>query len=275
MIGGTIILAGAGPARAHSPDGTIQLQPSAVVRPLVVTFELRLIYANDTHPVTGGATVTVTGTGPSGARVGPQNMPFEAGSDGYYRTTVTFPAAGSWAMTFSATTPAATFRHTESVPGPPASPTVPAPTAPAAPAPTAAAPTAPTAAAPSPTAPASPSTTVGPGSEGADPAAPSSAPSITPSSASSTTTESTEPPATTTAESEAPSANGATTALPPTTPAQPPGPDERAAVAVSSTAPAAGVRWWAVGTGAGLAALAVAGVVAFSLRKGAAVPDSE
>lgn len=127
------------PAAAHGPDGLFQVQRSTVVAPLTVEFRVRLIYANDTDPVTRGATVTVQGTGPGGS-VGPTTMAY-TGTDGYYTATVGFPAGGTWAISFRSANPAAQYAHTEVVPAPAPLPTPP-PAAPAAPpAPTTAPPT--------------------------------------------------------------------------------------------------------------------------------------
>jgi hypothetical protein len=115
-------------ASAHGPDGLFQVQPSTVVAPLTVSFRVRLIYSNDTDPVTSGATVTVRGAGPGGT-VGPVGMGY-AGTDGYYTATVTFPSGGTWSMTFSSQNPAAQYVHTQNVPSPAPEPTTPPPTAP-------------------------------------------------------------------------------------------------------------------------------------------------
>jgi hypothetical protein len=130
----TVVLAP--PASAHGPNGLFQPQKSSVVAPLTVAFRVRLIYSNDTDPVTSGATVTVRGSGPGGS-VGPVAMGY-TGSDGYYTATVTFPAGGNWTMTFLSQNPAAQYVQTETVPSPAPAPTEPPPTV--APQPTAAPP---------------------------------------------------------------------------------------------------------------------------------------
>jgi hypothetical protein len=131
----TVVLAPS--ASAHGPNGLFQVQRSTVVAPLTVAFRVRLIYSNDTEPVTSGATVTVRGSGPGGS-VGPIGMGY-TGTDGYYTATVTFPAGGNWTMTFSSQNPAAQYVQTETVPSPAPAPTEPPPTV--APPPTAAPPT--------------------------------------------------------------------------------------------------------------------------------------
>ena len=55
-VAAVLVLGTAGPALAHGPIGIIQPQPPQVDGPLKVTFRLRLIYANDTDPVTSGPT---------------------------------------------------------------------------------------------------------------------------------------------------------------------------------------------------------------------------
>lgn len=131
-LAAVLLLGPAQPALAHGPVGIIQPQPPQVDGPLRVTFRLRLIYANDTDPVTSGATVTVQGSG-AGGSLGPTTMGYE-GKDGYYRATVTFPTGGTWRMTYTAANPAAQHVFDQSVPSPP---TTPPPTPPPAPPPTA------------------------------------------------------------------------------------------------------------------------------------------
>jgi hypothetical protein len=115
------------PAAAHGPNGLFQVQPSTVVAPLTVNFRVRLIYTNDTEPVTSGATVTVQGSGPGGS-VGPVAMGY-TGTDGYYTAQVAFPAGGTWNITFRSQNPAAQYATTQAVPSPPAPTAPPPPTA--------------------------------------------------------------------------------------------------------------------------------------------------
>lgn len=116
------------PAAAHGPNGLFQVQPSTVVAPLTVRFRVRLIYTNDTEPVTSGATVTVQGSGPGGS-VGPVQMSY-TGTDGYYTADIAFPTGGSWAITYRSVNPAAQYAATETVPSPAPPPTAPPPTQP-------------------------------------------------------------------------------------------------------------------------------------------------
>ncbi|MFN8041213.1 MAG: hypothetical protein U0Q07_18500 [Acidimicrobiales bacterium] len=134
-----VLVVSAGPALAHGPTGIFQPQPgdTRVVGPLQLSFRTRLIYANDTEPITKDATVTIQGTGPGGS-VGPVRMSY-AGSDGYYVGTVTFPAAGTWHLQYQANWPwlnvppgpQAQYAFDQPVSAPPTTPppTAPPPTA--------------------------------------------------------------------------------------------------------------------------------------------------
>ncbi len=134
------------PAHAHGPIGIFQFQHGNQNGPLRVDFRVRLIYANDTDPVTRGATVTVKGIGPEGAALPATPLTY-TGTDGYYETTITFPVTGSWTMTFLSENPAADYLHQQEVSGPP--PTIPPPTIP----PTSPPPTSPPPTSPTPTSP--------------------------------------------------------------------------------------------------------------------------
>jgi hypothetical protein len=243
----------AGPtAVAHGPTGIFQLQAPADAGPLRVTFRARLIYANDTEPVTSGATVTIEGTGPGGARLAPVRMT-STGADGYYQATVTFAVAGSWALTYRSVNPEASASQQHSVPGPAptSSPTtMPTPTTPRTTVPTIPRPTVPTTPTtrrvtpPSSTVVAtvsSPTTSDGP--------ATTAAPDTTPEGTASPDTSGPAPSAAPTTSERVPS--------------------EQAAVVIEDAAsgPGATMSWPAVGVGvAAGAAIAGAGITAIARR---------
>ncbi len=231
----------ASPAGAHSELGKFQLQPTSEPKPLTVDYRIRLIYENDTHPVTQGATVTVSGTGPAGVAVGPVALAY-TGTDGYYAGSVTFPVAGAWRMVFTAQNPKAEYIHNQAVsPVPTTAPptTVPSPT----PRPT-------VTAAPPTTAGAAPTTTAAPDASGAP-------------------TTATTAPAT---DGSTPGTTAAPTSgsTPGTTPAaDTSADDESAQVQISDGADGGSSNVVPIVAGAGIAVLAVAGGLALFARKGA------
>jgi hypothetical protein len=133
VVGAGLTFATPAPAAAHGTEGIFEMQSSTVVAPLTAVFRVRLIYANDADPVTSGASVTVSGSG-SGGSVGPTGLAY-TGSNGVYEATVTFPAGGSWTMTFSSSNPSASYVHVTSVPDPTPSTQPPPPVAPPPPTP--------------------------------------------------------------------------------------------------------------------------------------------
>ena len=238
MVAGIVGLA-ASPAGAHSDQGDFQMQPTSEPAPLTVDYRVRPIYRNDTHPVTQGATVTVSGTGPAGVAVGPVALAY-TGTDGYYAGSVTFPVAGAWRMVFTAQNPEAQYIHNQTVsPVPTTAPPTTAPTPTSTPRPTAAPPT--TAAG------AAPTTTAAPGAP---------------------TTSTTAP--TTDGSTPGTTATGTSGSTPGTASAADPSADdaEAAQVQISDAADGGSSNLVPIAAGAGVAVLAVAGGLALFARKG-------
>jgi hypothetical protein len=94
---------------------TVETRPAAA--PSAVTARARVVFANDGHPG-NEATVTVTGTGPGGAQVGPTTL--ARVEDGEYEAVFSLPAVGEWALQFSSTNPTANAAATATVTAPPA-----------------------------------------------------------------------------------------------------------------------------------------------------------
>ena len=103
------------PAFAHSDEGTMAAETRPAAEPSAVTARARVVFANDGHPG-NEATVTVTGTGPGGAQVGPTTL--ARVDDGEYEAVVTLPAAGDWALQFNSTNPTASATATAAVTAP-------------------------------------------------------------------------------------------------------------------------------------------------------------
>ncbi len=93
------------PAAAHSDDGEMTVTRSEVVDATTVALEVGLLYADDDDLATE-ATVTATATSPSGgAAAGPVALPNVGGAR--YGATFVVPEPGVWAITITATDPAA------------------------------------------------------------------------------------------------------------------------------------------------------------------------
>jgi hypothetical protein len=120
----TLLVAGAGPARAHSVDGLMTVTAAEAPAPRSVRVEVGIVYANDNDPAEE-ATVTATLTGPAGEAVGP--LPLERLQGARYGAEVPVPAGGTWTAEITATGPAATTTATIEVPDAPTM-TAPAPT---------------------------------------------------------------------------------------------------------------------------------------------------
>jgi hypothetical protein len=112
LIAAGVVLLVASPAFAHSDQGTMAAEARPGAQPLTVTARARVVFANDGHPA-GEAAVTVTGTRPGGAQVGPTTL--SRVDAGEYEATVTVPAAGDWALQFNSTNPTATGSATATV----------------------------------------------------------------------------------------------------------------------------------------------------------------
>jgi hypothetical protein len=120
-------------AAAHGDEGELEVvQATPDDTGSAVTYQVRLTYANDGDPV-GGATVTATASTVGEAPQPPITM--DAGADGVYQATVTFPAPGEWSVRFESADPEAglTVSYVIEEPPPPTT---------AAPAPTTSGPTA-------------------------------------------------------------------------------------------------------------------------------------
>jgi hypothetical protein len=115
LIAAGVVLLVASPAFAHSDQGTMAAEARPGAQPLTVTARARVVFANDGHPA-GEAAVTVNGTGPGGAQVGPTTL--SRVDAGEYEATVTVPAAGDWALQFNSTNPTATASATATVAAP-------------------------------------------------------------------------------------------------------------------------------------------------------------
>jgi hypothetical protein len=107
-----VVLFDALPALAHSDQGIMTAEARPGSRPQTVTARARVVFANDGHPANDAA-VTVTGTGPNGAQVGPTAL--NRVDDGEYEATVTVAPAGEWSLVFSSANPAATAGTTFTV----------------------------------------------------------------------------------------------------------------------------------------------------------------
>ena len=246
-----VLVATAPAASAHGPNGLFQPQAPTSTGPLALRLRVRLIYSNDTEPVTSGATVTAIATGPGGATAGPVTFSY-TGTDGYYEAPMTFSGPGTWLVDYTATKPAASYLdHEVSVSGPPVtSPTTAPPTAPTTAPPTAPPTTPPTSAATTTTT--RPSTTTGPTSTtsappGSAPAGGTDPPPDSPTTAAPTPTA---PPST--------AAPGAT-APPPTS-----GPGAAAAVEIVDDQ---GLQPALVAAGAAAAGATVAAAFAFTRKR--------
>jgi hypothetical protein len=112
FVAAVVAILAAAPAFAHSEQGAMAAEVRPGAQPLTVTARARVVFANDGHPA-GEAAVTVTGTGPGGAPVGPTTL--NRVDAGEYEAAVTFPAAGGWSLQFSSTNPTATATATATV----------------------------------------------------------------------------------------------------------------------------------------------------------------
>jgi hypothetical protein len=111
-----VMLFAAIPALAHSDQGTMTAEARpAAAQPLAATARARVVFANDGHPANEAA-VTVTGTGPNGAQVGPAAL--NRVDDGEYEANVALPAVGDWSLAFTSATPTASATTTVNVPAP-------------------------------------------------------------------------------------------------------------------------------------------------------------
>jgi hypothetical protein len=98
-------LLAAAPAFAHSDQGAMTAEARPSTGAMAVTARARVVFANDGHPANEAA-VTVTGSGPGGAQVGP--TPLSRVDDGEYEALVPVPAAGDWSFQLDSTNPTAT-----------------------------------------------------------------------------------------------------------------------------------------------------------------------
>jgi hypothetical protein len=106
----------AGPAFAHSDQGAMTAEAGPGPQPRSLTARARLVFADDGHAANDAA-VTVTGTGPGGAPVGPTQL--SRVDEGEYEVVVALPVAGDWSLQFTSTNPAATVATTSMVAAPP------------------------------------------------------------------------------------------------------------------------------------------------------------
>jgi hypothetical protein len=112
LIAAVVALLAAAPAFAHSDQGTMAVEVRPGSQALTVMARARVVFANDGH-LAGEAAVTVTGTGPGGAPVGPTTL--NRVDAGEYEAAVTFPAPGEWSLQFNSMNPAATATATTTV----------------------------------------------------------------------------------------------------------------------------------------------------------------
>ena len=104
-----VLVAFALPAGAHGDDGTMGIEVLPGSAPLTARVRVLVEYANDGDVATG-ATVVAAATGPDGAAVGP--VPLAEQGQGNYGATMSLTAPGTWAVTVTATNPAATAQAT-------------------------------------------------------------------------------------------------------------------------------------------------------------------
>jgi hypothetical protein len=110
-----VALFAAAPAFAHSDQGAMTAEARPAAQPLAVTARARVVFTNDGHAANEAA-VTVTGTGPGGAQVGP--APLTRVDEGEYEAVVPVPAAGEWSFQLASTTPTANATAATTVPSP-------------------------------------------------------------------------------------------------------------------------------------------------------------
>lgn len=105
------------PASAHGDEGIIEVDSPEPVGDLAVSLRIRLTYENDAEPVTEDEveSITVEGTGPDGATVGPETGFAPTDVPGVYSVELTFPSPGSWDLTITSVAPAATATPTVEV----------------------------------------------------------------------------------------------------------------------------------------------------------------
>lgn len=99
-------------ASAHGDGGTMTVITAEQDGPLAIHLVVGIVYGNDGDPATG-ATVSVTGTGPDGAKLAETRLPRQQGAK--YGATFDVPAKGSWRLTVTSGAPEATATATVEV----------------------------------------------------------------------------------------------------------------------------------------------------------------
>lgn len=107
-------------ASAHGGPGVIEVDEPEARGDLTIGLRIRITYEGDGHTPDAAdvGEISVEGTGPGGATVGPETG-FEATEvPGVYAIELTFPEAGSWDLTITSEEPAATQSTTVEVGAP-------------------------------------------------------------------------------------------------------------------------------------------------------------
>jgi hypothetical protein len=113
------------PAAAHGETGELEVvEATPDDTGSSVTYRVRLTFTNDGDPV-GGATVTATASTVGQAPLPPVSL--DAGPDGVYAGTVTFPAPGEWSVRFASADPEAGLTVSYTIEPPPPPTTAPPP----------------------------------------------------------------------------------------------------------------------------------------------------
>jgi hypothetical protein len=102
-------------AFAHSDQGAMTAEARPGAQQMTVTARARVVFANDGHAANEAA-VTVSGSGPGGAQVGPTALPRV--DDGEYEALVPVPAAGDWSFQLDSANPTATATAATTVAAP-------------------------------------------------------------------------------------------------------------------------------------------------------------
>lgn len=110
-----VVAIGGPPAAAHGGGGVIEVGDPELVGPLQVEFPIRVTYENDGHPAEDVEGLSVTGSGPDGATLGPLDPFVEGDAPGVHRATLTFPTPGTWELTIGIDEPASTATLTVDV----------------------------------------------------------------------------------------------------------------------------------------------------------------
>ncbi len=100
-----MVVFGAAPAGAHGGPAQIEVGDPEPAGDLTLTFPVRITYEGDGHTVDEVDGLTVSGKGPDGAELGPQDAFVAGDAPGVFVATVTLPAEGTWELIVASVEP--------------------------------------------------------------------------------------------------------------------------------------------------------------------------